>query len=304
MRAYRVAYDGRAYHGFQRQPQVPTVEEALFSGLRDLGLEFEDAPPAYAAAGRTDRGVSALAQTVAFDAPDWLTPRAFTTQLPADVHVWASAAVPEDFHATHDAISRAYTYYLHAPEPSHDLGSVTAPEDQPDRDGEPATARTEEIEARLSGEHDFHNLSAEGDGTVRDLSVTSTRSGEYRVIQVRAGGFPRQLVRRLVSLYDRVRRGEDTLEFVDRVLSPEPLLGPDGIEPAPPHPLVLTDVEYGIDFESDSTAAELAREALSAQARRDRTRATALESIEGDLPDPGTRSDTSSSGTADRPDNP
>ncbi|MFP4530124.1 MAG: tRNA pseudouridine synthase A, partial [Halodesulfurarchaeum sp.] len=116
MRAYRVAYDGRAYHGFQRQPQVPTVEDVLFSGLRDLGLEFADAPPEYAAAGRTDRGVSALAQTLAFDAPDWLTPRAFTTQLPADVHVWASAAVPDDFHATHDAISRTYTYYLYAPE--------------------------------------------------------------------------------------------------------------------------------------------------------------------------------------------
>ncbi|MDZ7850028.1 MAG: tRNA pseudouridine(38-40) synthase TruA [Halodesulfurarchaeum sp.] len=291
MRAYRVAYDGRAYHGFQRQPAVPTVENTLFSGLRDLGLEFDDDPPGYAAAGRTDRGVSALAQTIALDAPKWLSPRAFTTQLPTDVHVWASADAPDDFHATHDAIAREYTYYLHVGgSPS---GSETSesggrgPGDDP--------VRIEAIESRLSGEHDFHNLAAEDTGTVRDLSVRSRREGFYRVIRVRTDGFPRQLVRRLVTLYDRVRSGRADLDFLDRVLGPEPLPGPDGIEPAPAHPLVLTDVEYGLDFEPDPTAVELAREAVSAQVRRDRSRATALESIEGDIPDRG---------TVDRPDNP
>ncbi|MFB6085688.1 MAG: tRNA pseudouridine(38-40) synthase TruA [Halodesulfurarchaeum sp.] len=317
MRAYRVAYDGRAYHGFQRQPDVPTVEDALCSGLRELGLEFEGTPPGYAAAGRTDRGVSALAQTVAFDAPEWLTPRAFTTHLPEDVHVWASASVPEDFHATHDAISREYTYFLHASDGFRDpdgesvsgLGHGAVGEAAPEPGREmgdlPAPDRIGELESRLSGEHDFHNLSAAEAGTVRDLSVTSSRAGEYRVIEVRAAGFPRQLVRRLVSLYDRVRRGEDSLAFVDRVLSPEPLPGPEGIEPAPAHPLVLTEVAYGVDFEPDPTAAALAHEALSAQARRDRTRATALDSIDGRLEfGPDDRAEGSTSEIGGRPDNP
>ena len=282
MHAYRVAYDGRAYHGFQRQPAVPTVEDTLFSALDTLGLEFADSPPDYAAAGRTDRGVSALAQTVAFDAPDWLSPRAFTAHLPEDVHVWASAPAPADFHATHDAISRVYTYYLH--EAAHS-----------DPADEPATDRIDALESRLSGEHDFHNLSAEDRGTVRDLTVRSRRAGQYRVIRVRADGFPRQLVRRLVALYERVSTGVADLDFVDRVLAREPLSGPEGIEPAPAHPLVLTDVEYDFDFEPDPTAAELARDAIATRARRDRARATVLDSIEAAIPD---------SGIADRPDNP
>jgi tRNA pseudouridine(38-40) synthase len=76
MDAYRVAYDGRPFHGFQRQPDVATVEDALFDALRNLGVLADDAakPAGYAAAGRTDAGVSAVAQTVAFEAPEWLTP--------------------------------------------------------------------------------------------------------------------------------------------------------------------------------------------------------------------------------------
>jgi len=36
LRAFRVAYDGTGYHGFQRQPDVPTVEDTIFDALRAL----------------------------------------------------------------------------------------------------------------------------------------------------------------------------------------------------------------------------------------------------------------------------
>ncbi|ERH00453.1 MAG: hypothetical protein J07HN6_02073 [Halonotius sp. J07HN6] len=38
MRAFRLAYDGRPFYGFQRQPSVPTVEGALFDALRALSV--------------------------------------------------------------------------------------------------------------------------------------------------------------------------------------------------------------------------------------------------------------------------
>ena len=99
MHAYRIAYDGRPYHGFQRQPDVPTVEDAMLGALRDLDVLAGDAdtPPGYAAAGRTDAGVSALAQTVAFEAPDWLSPAAFNSELPESIRAWASADVDAEF---------------------------------------------------------------------------------------------------------------------------------------------------------------------------------------------------------------
>ncbi|WP_276258697.1 tRNA pseudouridine(38-40) synthase TruA [Haloglomus litoreum] len=249
-RAFRVAYDGTGYRGFQRQPHGDTVEDALLDALcrldvldGDPGAEGDsrETPPGWAAAGRTDRGVSAVAQTVALDAPDWLTPRAFCGELPADVRVWASAEAPPGFHATHDARERRYEYHLHAPEADEDAVSRAC--------------------ARLSGAVDLHNLSADprGEGTRRDLSLSAERDGAYLLLRARADGFPRECVRRLASLLAAVGSGERDLAFVERVLGDEPLPGPDGVAAAPPEPLVLVDVDYpGLDFTVDQRAAATA----------------------------------------------
>ncbi|WP_367176678.1 tRNA pseudouridine(38-40) synthase TruA, partial [Haloarcula rubripromontorii] len=211
MRAYRVAYDGRPYHGFQRQPDVDTVEGRLRSALVRLGVceRGEGLPERYAAAGRTDAGVSARAQTVAFDAPAWLSPVAFNGELPDDIRVWASAEVPDGFHATHDAAQRSYTYYLHAPTDA----------DRPGRDPVDDQRWADAVDA-LAGTHDFHNLTSDDTGTERAVSIDWTREGQFLVVRVSAGGFCRGLVRRLVSLAAAVADGSAPLSKVDRVLSP------------------------------------------------------------------------------------
>jgi tRNA pseudouridine38-40 synthase len=249
-RAYRVAYDGTGYRGFQRQPDADTVEDALLNALCRLDVldgppdpdeDSRETPPGWAAAGRTDRGVSAVAQTVAFDAPGWLTPRAFCGELPGDVRVYASVDAPADFHATHDARARQYDYHLHAPEA--DDGAVDAACE------------------RLSGVVDLHNLSADPRGAVtrRDLSLSAARDGAYLRLRARADGFPREAVRRIASLVASVGAGERDLAFVDRVLGDESLDGPDGVPAAPPEPLVLVGVDYPdlafrIDHEAVATA--------------------------------------------------
>lgn len=254
-RAFRIAYDGTGYYGFQRQPDVPTVEDAIFDALVSLEALSPDAdkPPGYAAAGRTDAGVSALAQTVAFEAPDWLTPRAMNAELPADVRAWAASDAPADFHATHDAARREYTYHLYAPRDS------SSPSDGDGRavdDG-----RFHAVCAALSGHHDFHNLTPDDHNTERAPTLEAARDGPYFVVTVSAGGFARELVRRLVSLARSIASGEEPLEKVDRVFAPEPLPGHEGVAPAPPEPLVLTDVDYpNLAFERDDRAASSARE--------------------------------------------
>jgi tRNA pseudouridine38-40 synthase len=241
MRAFRLAYDGRPFYGFQRQPTVPTVEGSVFDALGDLGVlgPNEEKPPGYAAAGRTDRGVSAVAQTIGFESPAWLTPQALNAKLPETVRAWAHADTSR-FHATHDAVSREYTYHLHAPA----------------TDAERAKAALK----RLSGEHDFHNLTPDDRNTVRTLDGDIERDADFLVVTLRAGGFSRQLVRRIVTLLQSVAAGETALSKLDRVLSAEVLSGPDGIAPAPAAPLVLTGVAYpNLDFCIDSEAATSAR---------------------------------------------
>jgi tRNA pseudouridine38-40 synthase len=254
LRAFRVAYDGTGYHGFQRQPDVPTVEDTIFDALRALEVLAPDAdkPAGYAAAGRTDAGVSALAQTIALETPDWLAPRALNAELPADVRAWAAADAPEGFHATHHANRRAYTHHLYAPQapPSNN--------DTPDRslDDERFRAACE----ALSGAHDVYNLTPDDHNTERSPSLEAVRDGDYLLVTVSADGFARELVRRLVSLARNVGAGDAPLAKIDRVLDPDPLPGHEGIAPAPPEPLVLTDVDYpSLEFETDDAAAESAR---------------------------------------------
>jgi tRNA pseudouridine38-40 synthase len=265
MRAFRVAYDGRPYRGFQRQPSVPTVEDAILDALGDLDVLAADGdtPPGYAAAGRTDAGVSALAQTVAFDAPDWLTPRALNAELPASVRAYASADIDPDFHATHDATSRAYDYHLHAPALDRDAAAAAL--------------------AKLAGTHDFADLTARGDDadTVRTIETATIHpestgaSGPGTAvsrIHVRADGFLWELVRRLVALVHAVGTGERSLDAVDRALADEPLPDHERVGPAPPEPLVLSDVTYpGVAFETDPDAAASARQVFASE------RQTAIE---------------------------
>ncbi len=233
MRAFRVAYDGSPFYGFQRQPDVPTVEDTLFDCLCTLGIA-DNVPEGYAAAGRTDAGVSALAQTVAFECPEWLTPSAFNSELPGEIRVWASTDVDPEFHATHDAYYREYVYHCHAPQANLGLA----------KDGA----------ERLSGEHDFHNLTPDTEGTVRDLDISVLQDGDYLVFTLRAGGFARNLVRRVVSLIHLIATGDEGMEKIDRVLASEPLDGKEGVPCAPAHPLYLADVEYDYEFAVDGAA--------------------------------------------------
>ena len=248
MRAFRLAYDGRPFYGFQRQPDVPTVEATLFDALGSLSVLSADAdrPEGYAAAGRTDAGVSAVDQTVAFECPDWLRPRALNSELPGTIRAWASADVDPDFHATHHAVRRVYTYYLYAPR-------------RGDRslDGRPPVDASRAADALngLCGFNEFHNLTPDDHGSQRGLSGRLDRDGEWLVIEIAAGGFARELVRRLVSVIRIVGSGDRPVDWIDELLGPGPV--DPRPPPAPPEPLVLSGVRYpGVDFERDPEAVD------------------------------------------------
>ncbi len=272
MRAYRLAYDGREFHGFQRQPDVPTVEGALLDALAALDVldaggtgDTRETPPGYAAAGRTDAGVSALAQTVAFEAPDWLSPRALNTELPPAVRAWAVADATA-FDATHDASWRAYRYVLHAP--TADAGE----------------ART--LLANLEGEVDLRALSAVSDperDTVRTVhEATASRDGQFLVVDVRADGFLHESVRRIVAYLQRRLDPEASVPDPERVLSGASLSGPEGFGPAPPEPLLLRAVRYeGVSFEVDREARADLERVFGERRRRAAARRRVLDAVLG-----------------------
>ena len=108
-----VAYDGTLFEGFQRQSEGHrTVQGVLESALRQIGWLGR----AVKAAGRTDTGVHAEGQVIAYQF-DWEhstqeLSAALNANLPGDVAVRESEKVPEGFHPRFDAISRRYRYSI------------------------------------------------------------------------------------------------------------------------------------------------------------------------------------------------
>ena len=111
-----IAYDGTAYHGWQRQPQSITVQEELEKALTTL-LRSEIA---VTGAGRTDAGVHAKQLWVHFDYENLLTPDEqqhlvfrLNRFLPKAIAVKTMTPAAAEAHARFDAIERSYSYFIH-----------------------------------------------------------------------------------------------------------------------------------------------------------------------------------------------
>jgi tRNA pseudouridine38-40 synthase len=108
-----ICYDGTGYSGFQIQKNAPTIQEALEQALARLtGCETR-----VLAAGRTDAGVHAEGQVIAFD-PEWKHSlkdlhRGMNAMLPKQIAVRALEQVDADFHPRFDAVRRYYRYTIY-----------------------------------------------------------------------------------------------------------------------------------------------------------------------------------------------
>jgi len=105
-----VAYDGTAYHGWQRQPNAITVVqmlEATFKGVFKQEISISGA-------SRTDAGVHALGQVASFSlsmqiAPDRLM-FAWNNALPNDILIREMSIVADDFNPRRRVVSKTYHY--------------------------------------------------------------------------------------------------------------------------------------------------------------------------------------------------
>jgi tRNA pseudouridine38-40 synthase len=109
-----LAYNGKNYCGWQRQPNGVTVQQTVEDALSTI-LRY---PIAITGAGRTDTGVHASVMAAHFDICDMLSTehndfvRRINSLLPKDIAVDRIVPVRHDAHARFDALSRTYHYYL------------------------------------------------------------------------------------------------------------------------------------------------------------------------------------------------
>ncbi|MCX7682606.1 MAG: tRNA pseudouridine(38-40) synthase TruA [Anaerolineae bacterium] len=236
-----VAYDGTEYSGFQRQANAPTVQAALEAALAQIGQEGVTV----LGAGRTDAGVHALGQVIAFDT-SWAHGleallRAMNAVLPPDIVVRAIEEAPPDFHPRYDARSRCYRYTVyHAPVRCplarryslHVSGSLDIE----------AMQRAAQL---LPGTRDFASFGqpTEGESTVRTVfQATVQASPPWLTFDIEANAFLYRMVRSIMGTLLQVGQGELSVEDFAAVLESRDRsrAGPT----APPHGLCLMAVKY------------------------------------------------------------
>jgi len=237
-----VEYDGTAYHGWQVQPGLPTIQGFLQERAKRISGE----EVRITAAGRTDAGVHALGQVANFWTAKDLAceswQRAFNGLLPPDIVVRSVDIAPEGFDARRSAKQKTYRYsILNAPHPSaldrHWLLHVPDPLE---------LAPMEEAGASLLGEHDFSAFrAANGDSPNQVRRVYQAfflSEGNRLQFVITGNGFLKHMIRIVLGTLLDVGRGRLTPGAFREILQSKDRQRAGRTAPA--HGLCLMQVSY------------------------------------------------------------
>lgn len=242
-------YAGTNYYGFQRQPQLPTVQGKVEEVLGSLMQQKVSLTPA----GRTDAGVHAYHQVANFrteqDFPLERLQVAANTYLPSDITIADVTQAPNDFDARRQARWREYHYYiLNRPFPSPFWNSfswlVPRPID---------VLEVEKSFKVLLGRHDFSAFTlgcrADQDNKVNILDIGIGKSDGLCSIRVRAEAFITHMVRILVGTLSEVGTGQRSASDIRDILASRDRR--QAGRTAPAKGLILTNVSYAAGGSSE-----------------------------------------------------
>lgn len=237
-----LAYDGTGFHGSQFQPELRTVQGELEKALSRIGWQEKSV----LFSGRTDAGVHAAGQVVAFDL-DWghtekELKKAINAVLPSDISAFEVHKTEKDFHPRYDALSRIYQYQI--------LNSSTR---------DPLQERymwrvwpkvdvriMKKTSRQLIGSHDFAAFGRPhqpGGSTIRQISKADWNKKENKLIfRLEGNAFLYHMVRHIVMVLVRIGQKIDPADIIKEYLD-----DPQGSEAqglAPAAGLSLIEVKY------------------------------------------------------------
>ena len=211
------SYDGTAYHGWQRQPNAPTVQQELEQALNTALREAVSV----VGAGRTDTGVHARMMACHFDYEGVIDCTHLTFKLnclmPPDIAVSKIKEVAPDWHARFSAVSRTYHYYITMRKDPFNHAYALRLYFPLDLD------KMNEAASLLLAHKDFGCFcKSHSDNKTNLCTVTEARWAELGdgrlVFRITANRFLRNMVRAIVGTLIEVGKGKMTLADFHSVL--------------------------------------------------------------------------------------
>ena len=245
-----LAYDGTDFCGWQRQQAQRTVQNEIEQAISSMaGHEVS-----VRAASRTDSGVHALGQEVAFDTHKDIELRGWrlglNTALAKDISVVGALQCEAGYNPRFDTVDKSYRYLI-------EWGETRNPLMHRYRWHVPRSkaldiAAMQEAAAFMVGTQDYRAFQASSDyreKTIRTISavrVLESFEGNPKqiAIEVRGTAFLQHMVRIMVGTLVEVGRGKMTLDDVKKLFTTRSFRQAAG-PTAPAHGLTLLDVRLG-----------------------------------------------------------
>ncbi|HAN30963.1 MAG TPA: tRNA pseudouridine(38-40) synthase TruA [Myxococcales bacterium] len=238
-----VAFDGAAFHGFQRQRSIRTVAGTL----EQAWLTFQNEQVDARSSSRTDAGVHCRRMPVLLRTVSKIELKGIRFgldhHLPEDLSVVDAEEVDASFHVRHDAIGTRYIYRIWS-------GRARDPTLRRDHWHVPwklDISAMSEAAAMMTGEHDyaaFRTSACTAQSTVRSLNNVQVHVDQQQVeIVVEGNAFLHNMVRIIAGTLIEVGQGRRTSDDVCEALRSG--RRQDAGITAPAHGLTLDKVRYG-----------------------------------------------------------
>ena len=251
--ALKIGYIGTNFHGFQRQPDLRTVEEELIDHLRKLNYIDDLKKSRFRIAGRTDAGVHSLGNVISFQSEKDVRINEINNSLPDDIQILASAPVRYAFKPRY-AQMRQYRYVLF-----QDL----------DID------KLKQCAEVFKGTHNFTNFTKRFQKTttrtIEDIKITKADLTDYHkkefpnlhdtlspiFVDIYGESFLWNMVRKMMRVFVDVATDKMSLDEVEKLLNPAEGEPRANIKVMEADYLILMDIQYdGIKFRYDDYACE------------------------------------------------
>jgi len=230
--ALKFAYNGMKFQWYARQPKLKTVEGEIIDLLIQYNIIKNVKKSKFRSASRTDKGVSALGNVIAFDTN--LTKNLVFKKIKnnkKDILFYGIKNVEPDFYPRY-AKFRVYSYYLKKRD--FDFDKII------------------DITSVFIGGHNFSNYAKlESDkNPIRKIeNIILTKQDNYLIFDFYAQTFLWHQIRRIVSAIEKYGNEKLKKEQINEALNNPNKKVDFGLAPA--EPLILKDVVYNFEFEYD-----------------------------------------------------
>lgn len=227
--ALKFAYDGRKFHGFARQPNLRSVEGDLLNTLIKLNIISDVKKSCFRLSSRTDKGVSAIGNVVAFNTDNFnLKFLKVISDNMNDIITYGFAKIHEDFNPRF-ANYRFYRYYLN--NKNFDIEKVIF------------------AATLFIGEHNFSNFArveSKKDPVKKIENIIFNFEKNFLIIDFYAENFLWNQIRRIISALIKIGIGKITYDQILNALNNPHIKVDFGLSPA--EPLILKDIIYDFKF--------------------------------------------------------